>query len=66
MKEVYRDRELDDLGVGSRSSRHRWKQLGLFPRPIALGPRARGYLKLEIDEWIQERRRARDRNSKAA
>jgi prophage regulatory protein len=28
---------------------------GRFPRPIPLGPRARGWLAEEIEQWIRER-----------
>lgn len=31
-----------------------------FPKPIKLGPRARGWVEAEIDEWIESKRRERD------
>jgi prophage regulatory protein len=31
---------------------------GDFPRPIALGRRARGWLSSEIDEWLRSRLKA--------
>lgn len=34
---------------------------GSFPRPIALGPRAVGWLSNEIDEWLKARAAARDK-----
>ncbi|MGE0487476.1 MAG: helix-turn-helix transcriptional regulator [Gammaproteobacteria bacterium] len=32
-------------------------------RPVKLGPRAIGFLETEIDAWIEERGRARTKNS---
>ena len=34
------------------------KRPGAFPRPIQLGPRAVGWRKKEIDEWLDTRERA--------
>ena len=34
------------------------KTPGAFPRPIQLGPRAVGWRKEEIDEWLATRERA--------
>jgi len=31
-----------------------------FPRPVELGPKARGFLESEVDAWIAERIRERD------
>jgi prophage regulatory protein len=33
---------------------------GRFPQPVPLGRRAVGWLEHEVDEWIEERIRARD------
>ena len=33
---------------------------GDFPRPIPLGPKARGFLETEIDNWIASRVAERD------
>ena len=38
----------------SRSTIYLKVSLGLFPKPIKLGPRAIGWLATEIDEWLQE------------
>ncbi len=35
-------------------------QGGTFPRPIALGPQARGFLESEIEPWIKQRVAERD------
>ena len=44
-KQIFKDRELDDETGLSRSTRHRLRLLGLFPKPISLGPRSKGYLR---------------------
>jgi prophage regulatory protein len=33
---------------------------GLAPKPIPLGPRARGWLISELEDWVERRRAARD------
>jgi prophage regulatory protein len=33
---------------------------GLAPKPIPLGPRSRGWLIEELDEWVNQRRAQRD------
>jgi prophage regulatory protein len=45
---------LDKTGL-SRSSVFLKIKNGQFPSSIPLGPRARGWLDLEIDGWIQDR-----------
>ena len=36
-----------------------------FPQPVALGPRACGFLETEVDAWIQARVAARDAEAAA-
>jgi|TARA_R110002126_G_scaffold94099_2_gene222461 prophage regulatory protein len=45
------------LGLGRTSFYNLLKEEN-FPRPIALGTRARGYSEHELDEWINSRPRA--------
>lgn len=33
---------------------------GTFPKPIPLGPKARGFVETEIDAWIKQRIADRD------
>jgi prophage regulatory protein len=33
---------------------------GLAPRPVPLGPRSRGWLLSELEDWIERRRAERD------
>lgn len=39
----------------SHSTIYLWVSEGRFPKPISLGPRAVGWVKSEIDEWINDR-----------
>jgi prophage regulatory protein len=39
---------------------------GDFPKPVSIGPRARGFVETEIDAWISERIRERDKQHRAA
>ena len=39
----------------ARSTMYQQIQDGKFPRPIALGPRAVGWLESEVSNWIAER-----------
>jgi len=38
-------------------------RLGTFPRPIPLGPKARGFVESEIDTWLEQRIAERDGGS---
>jgi prophage regulatory protein len=49
------------IGV-SKSGLYVLIQQGLFPRPIELGPRSRGWIEYEIEAWIEQR--ISDRDSK--
>jgi prophage regulatory protein len=44
----------------SRSTIYDLMRKGLFPKPIALGPRSKGWVSSEITSWIEERIRNRD------
>ncbi len=47
----------------SRSTIYHYIKDGVFPKPVALGPRAVGWLESEVSEWIAERVKiARDDN----
>jgi prophage regulatory protein len=48
----------------SRSTIYSLMQQGLFPKPISLGPRSRGWLQAEITNWLAERVRQRDEGLK--
>jgi prophage regulatory protein len=40
----------------SRASIYRLSQLNLFPKPIKIGIAAVGWIAVEIDQWISERK----------
>ena len=44
----------------SRSTIYSLMQKGMFPKPIPLGPRSKGWLSSEITRWMDERIRQRD------
>lgn len=37
----------------SRVTRWRWARQGRFPKPVRIGPNTSGWLKSEIDAWLQ-------------
>lgn len=43
-----------------RSSLLRWVQLGQFPAPYRLGPRASAWSRREVQDWCEARMKARD------
>lgn len=47
------EKELDELNIGSRASRYRWRNDGSFPKPIKISKRRSAYLKSEIEDWMQ-------------
>ena len=44
----------------SRSSLYRFIDDGSFPRPVALGAKATGWVEAEISQWIESRIAERD------
>ena len=49
---ILRRPEVEDLTRLSKATLYRMIKSGTFPRPIKLGPRAVGWLRQEIDEWV--------------
>lgn len=45
----------------SRSTIYKRIADGAFPKPVSLGPRAVGWLKTEIDDWVDSRIQLRAR-----
>ena len=39
----------------SRSTIKERVREGSFPKPVSLGPRAKGWIEAEIEEWMRER-----------
>lgn len=62
-KKEYKLLQLEDVMamVGmSRSGLYQIMNKGQFPRPIKIGDRRTGWLKSDIDDWFEERIKARD------
>jgi len=57
---ILRERDLSAMTSTSRKFREDAMAAGTFPKPIPLGPKARGWLASEITAWIEERKAARD------
>lgn len=49
----------------SASSVYRGASSGTFPTPIKLGERSSGWLKSEVDQWLQDRIEASRNNGEA-
>lgn len=49
----------------SGSAIYRGAANGTFPKPIKLGERSSGWLKSEVDQWLQERIEASRNNGEA-
>lgn len=47
----------------SRSTIYLYIKADLFPKPIALGPRAVGWIESEVSDWITERLKAARNNT---
>lgn len=58
---IYRERDLKALTSLSRKAREDAMKAGSFPRPVPLtDAKARGWLASEIEQWLEERKAARD------
>ena len=57
---IYRERDLKTVTNTSRKFREDAMRAGTFPLPVPLGPKARGWLVSEIEEWVEQRKAARD------
>lgn len=57
---IYRERDLKTVTNTSRKFREDAMRAGTFPMPVPLGPKARGWLVSEIEEWVEQRKAARD------
>lgn len=49
--------ELIQITGVSKSTTYRWCALGLFPRPVSLGPSSVGWRESEVQEWLKSRAR---------
>jgi hypothetical protein len=62
----YRYNDLVDRGiVRNRMTLSRWQKRHGFPRPVSLGPNTRGWIILEVQQWLEARANARQPPSPA-
>ena len=61
---ILRFPELREKAGLKKSSLYAMMKANKFPRPIAIGARAVGWLQTEIDEWIEAQRAESRRNAK--
>lgn len=54
-QEIIKLREVKKITCISGSSIYRGAANGSFPRPIKLGERSSGWLRSEVEQWLQER-----------
>jgi len=47
--------EVSEISGLSGSTIYRLAKKGQFPKPIKLGQRSSGWLKSEVEQWLQER-----------
>jgi len=57
---IYRPKQIREMFSWSRHAHENAMKHEGFPRPIQLGPRAVGFLKTEIDKWLEGRIADRD------
>jgi prophage regulatory protein len=60
MKRILRFAQVEDRTGLKHSAIYERMSEGTFPRPVALGLKARGWLESEITEWIEQRVAERD------
>ena len=58
---IYRRKELLGLLGVSATTLYSWISEGRFPRPINLGANSVAWLQSEVDAYLEERARERDR-----
>ena len=59
-QKMFRRRKVQARICLSKTSLYRLIAAGRFPRPVALGRRARGWPEDEVDDWLEARRAERD------
>lgn len=60
LKRVYRMKELPEVTGKCRAGIYKAIRNREFPTPIRLGPKARGWLVSEVDEWLAQRAAERE------
>ena len=59
--DVLREREVRRRTGLSGPTLWRARQRGEFPQPIQLSPGRKGYLRVEVERWLEQRAAARNR-----
>jgi prophage regulatory protein len=59
--QILRITDVSALVALSRATIYRKVRAGTFPRPLRLGSHAVGWMAGELEAWIEERRRERDK-----
>jgi prophage regulatory protein len=54
-QQIYKVSELSEQLSLSIPTIYRMSAVGEFPKPIKLGKRSSGWLKSEVDQWLQDR-----------
>jgi prophage regulatory protein len=57
---ILRFAQVKDLTGLKHSAIYQRMLAGTFPRPVPLGPKARGWIESEVQNWIAERVAERD------
>jgi prophage regulatory protein len=60
MKRILRYPQVEDRTGLKHSAIYERIGKGTFPRPVALGPKAVGWLEEDVDQWILDLARKRD------
>ncbi len=54
MDSILRLHDVLQISGASRSSIYKWKNEGKFPQPVKLGPRAVGWRRSEVQQWLDD------------
>jgi len=61
--QVYRIKELTKLLGVSKETIYFWIRKNQFPKPIKLGERASGWLKEDVEKWLENKKKGVSRGS---
>jgi predicted DNA-binding transcriptional regulator AlpA len=65
MQQIIKLSEVQSFTGLSRSTIYRCAAKGTFPSPIKIGERSSGWIKLEVQEWLEDRIKASRENVEA-
>ena len=61
--QVYRIKELTKLLGVSKETIYLWIRKNRFPKPIKLGERASGWLKEDVEKWLENKKKGVSRGN---